>query len=450
LGRTIAIVGGGFCGVATAWHLLALARAGEPMKIHLVERQPPVGQGVAYAEGDPGYLLNVPVAEMSLDPTQPGHFLAWLLAHGYSAGAGDFVPRAWYGRYLQDSLRAAGAAARPEHSWTLEVGEAINVLPEGGGYAVRFADGRILLTDHIVLALGLMPPAERAFGLHLPPAGPWLVRDPWAPFSVAPLLPGSEALVLGAGLTAVDVALALLDSAGAARVHLVSRRGARLLPWQHAAAPLATLPEPWPLRASQWVNWARRTLRAGVDSATLVATLRPLLPDIWQCLPWVERRRFLRHARGFWESARQRLPVPTAKRLDAAVASGRLVLHRARVVGWQVDHEEVTATVRESSGSARLLTCQRVVLATGPEGNYRRVRHPLVQAFLGSGLARLDPLGLGLDVDTNGRLRDEEGSPSSRLWALGSVCRGVFWESTAVPELRLQAVQVAQGIWQTP
>jgi uncharacterized NAD(P)/FAD-binding protein YdhS len=126
-----------------------------------------------------------------------------------------------------------------------------------------------------------------------------------------------------------------------------------------------------------------------------------------------------------------------------------LVLHRARIVAWQVQGDEVVATLRDASGCARPLTCQRVVLAVGPESNYRRVTHPLVQALLGSGFARLDPLGLGLDVDTEGRLRDEEGSPSSRLWALGSVCRGAFWESTAVPELRLQAARVAQGIWQT-
>lgn len=441
---TVAIVGGGFCGVATAWQLRALAPAGARLQIHLIERQPPVGRGVAYAEGDPGYLLNTPVSQMSLDPAQPGHFLDWLHASGYAAGPADFVPRAWYGRYLEDALRTGWRDAPADQRLILEHGEVVGILPHGDRYALRLADGRELLADHVVLALGLAPPPDRAFGLNLSQAGPWLVRNPWEPAAVAPLPVGSEALVLGTGLTAVDVALALLERAGATRVHMVSRRGALPVAWQPAAHELPALPEPWPSRASQWLHWAHRT---GCDGATLVAALRPLMSHIWQSLPWVERRRFLRHAKGLWEGARQRLPVPTAARVEAALSAGRLTVHRGRVFGWSEQGTGVVVSVRGASGAVQAIAVPRVILCTGPESNYRRVRHPLVQSLLGTGLVRVDPFGLGLDVAAGGRLRGEDGELSPRLWGLGSLCKGAAWESTAVPELREQAVAIARGLW---
>ena len=45
-----------------------------------------------------------------------------------------------------------------------------------------------------------------------------------------------------------------------------------------------------------------------------------------------------------------------------------------------------------------------------------------------------------------GRLVDSVGSTDAPIWTLGSARRGELWESTAVPEIRTQAAQVAAAV----
>lgn len=442
----IVIVGGGFCGVAVAWHLRQQMPPSVALELSIVERCPPVGRGIAYAKADSHFLLNTPVEEMSLDAAQPTHFLDWLRQQGDAVTPDSFVARDRYGEYLEAALREGWGGPSLQSGLSIIAKEAVSFLPQGRQYALRLQDGQCLDADHVVFATGLMPPSERAFALNVPMDGSWLCRHPWASASRAPLPRGSESLVLGTGLTAVDVALALLERAGADRVHMVSRRGTLPLLWQPPAPTLPSLPEPWPASVSRWLHWARRQRLEGADGASIVAALRPWMPAIWRSLSWVERRRFLRHAKGHWEAARQRLPPPTAARLASALCAGKIVVHQARVKEWEDHGAEAVATLVDKEGHRARLAVARVVLCTGPEGNYRRIRHPLVQSLLGTGLARVDPLGLGLDVTSIGQLRDEDGAVSPGLWAIGSLTKGAFWESTAVPELRARAAELAMGL----
>ena len=60
------------------------------------------------------------------------------------------------------------------------------------------------------------------------------------------------------------------------------------------------------------------------------------------------------------------------------------------------------------------------------------------------GDACLDPLRLGLDALPDGRLVGRDGQASSLLFTLGPPLRGVLWESTAIPEIRVQAAALAR------
>ena len=57
------IVGGGAGGVMMALHLLH--RADAPVHVTLIENNPRVGRGIAYATANPSHLLNVPAGAMS-------------------------------------------------------------------------------------------------------------------------------------------------------------------------------------------------------------------------------------------------------------------------------------------------------------------------------------------------------------------------------------------------
>jgi uncharacterized NAD(P)/FAD-binding protein YdhS len=83
-----------------------------------------------------------------------------------------------------------------------------------------------------------------------------------------------------------------------------------------------------------------------------------------------------------------------------------------------------------------------VINCTGPASDYQRLADPLVQSLLHAGLARPDPLRLGLEVTADSALA----GPSRRLFAMGPVTRGAFWEVTSVPDIRQQCDALASQI----
>ena len=78
---------------------------------------------------------------------------------------------------------------------------------------------------------------------------------------------------------------------------------------------------------------------------------------------------------------------------------------------------------------------------TGPLGAIERTRDPLLKGLLDAGHIRPDHLGMGLEVDERSRVAGSE-----RLWALGPLTKGRYWEIVAVPDIRGQAAAVAEDI----
>ena len=74
------------------------------------------------------------------------------------------------------------------------------------------------------------------------------------------------------------------------------------------------------------------------------------------------------------------------------------------------------------------------------------MRDPLVAAMRRDGLIRPDRLGLGLDTDEDGRLVSADGRTSRGLTLVGPLRKGMLWEHTAVPELRVEAKRVADRL----
>jgi uncharacterized NAD(P)/FAD-binding protein YdhS len=87
----------------------------------------------------------------------------------------------------------------------------------------------------------------------------------------------------------------------------------------------------------------------------------------------------------------------------------------------------------------------RIILCIGPDGGSGWRDAPPVPALLRAGLARLDPLGLGLEALPDGSLLDAAGQPVPGLQAIGALTRNALWEITAVPEIRAQAAKAAKA-----
>jgi uncharacterized NAD(P)/FAD-binding protein YdhS len=464
--RHIAIVGAGFTGSLLAAHLLRGARA--PLVVHLIEYGSRPGTGVAYSTPNGAHVLNVRAYNMSAYPDDPRHFLRWLWSRAEGPtpeqpvppSGHAFVSRALYGAYIQDVLAEAQAEAPTHARLNLIRGEAVDVRTEDAANGrravhVRLGDGRVVSADTAALCIGNFPPsapclasatATEAF------ASDRFIGDPWDAAAIGRIDQDAPVAILGTGLTMVDTVLSLLDQGHRGPITAVSRRG--LLPLRHEEArpytsflhpdvlPSTVLDVLIALKAD-----ARRAVADGYDWRSAFDALRPHHHRIWAHLPMEERRRFLRHARPFWEVHRHRMAPQVADRIAAARAAGQLTILPGRL-----KDAALTATgldlhiVERGGGATRVLSPDALINATGTNCDYTRIRHPLVRSLLDRGLARPDPLRLGLDVTEGGAVIAADGTPAPRLLAFGPVAKAPFWEMTAVPELRSQCAEAARRI----
>ena len=91
-----------------------------------------------------------------------------------------------------------------------------------------------------------------------------------------------------------------------------------------------------------------------------------------------------------------------------------------------------------------------LVNCTGPAADVTAAAHPLLRQLLDAGLARPDPLRLVLDIGPRGAVRDAHGRPAADIFALGPLLRGSRYETTAIPEIRDQAVALARHLLAGP
>jgi uncharacterized NAD(P)/FAD-binding protein YdhS len=100
------------------------------------------------------------------------------------------------------------------------------------------------------------------------------------------------------------------------------------------------------------------------------------------------------------------------------------------------DEADLVLRYRSRDGRMHHLRAAHVINSSGPQFDISRVDHPLVKSALQQGLARPDPLGLGLEVTSDFELVETEGKSVPGLMGLGPLARANCWELTAVPELR--------------
>ncbi|MEV6595731.1 FAD/NAD(P)-binding protein [Actinoplanes sp. NPDC051346] len=414
--RTVAVVGGGCSGVLVMRELL---RCGDEDQVVLIEPDEP-GGGVAYGNAQPWHLLNSRAGAMSAYPDDPDHFVRWS-----GAAPGEFRPRREYGRYLRAVFDEA-VAANPGR---VEVrrARATRIVPEDGGGAVVLDDGSIVRADHVVLAVGGPTVARQPF------EHPHYIDDPWRPSVLEALPTDRPVLLIGTGLTAVDVALTLTaDDRRSAPVVAISRRG--LLPLTHTvdAAP----PEEPVLDDCATLRDVIRAVRSAAGEAgdwrPVVDGMRPYLDQLWTALTPEEQDAFLRHLARTWECHRHRMAPEVAARVVALREAGLLEIRRGGVAAWP-----------------GLADYAAVVNCAGP-GRLPGAAGPLVGGLLAEGLARLGPHDLGLDIDQAGRLVAADGRVNERLWVIGPLRRGAQWETTAVPEIRAQAHRLATDLRPRP
>lgn len=431
MARRIAIIGGGASGTLTALHLCR--EADHATSVTVVEPRERLGEGVAYGTTDESHLLNVAASGMSAYDDKPNHFAQWA-----ACTPDTFVPRRRYAEYLRHELAAqvrdnSLITFRHLRGVATQIDALAREVEVSGG-----SDSTTIQADAIVLALGNAAPAtpEWVATFTLLP----VTLDPWAPAALDAIPASSRVLCVGTGLTFVDVALTLARRG--VRVTGVSRHG--LLPEVHApigdtpSLPndmLATLQgvtesdtessfavSPGaisPVAVSRWI-------RSQPDWRAAFTSLRPVTQRLWRTLSSAQQAQFLRLARRYWDVHRHRMAANVAAELRGRQLDGLIQVRRGDA-----------RTLAESG------TFSHVVLCTGPDDSALLRSAPLA-GLVADGSVCAGPHGMGIATDAaTGQVHDAKGAHVDGLYAIGPLRRGTLWESTAVPEISIEARRLA-------
>jgi uncharacterized NAD(P)/FAD-binding protein YdhS len=437
--RHVIIIGGGASGVLLAYQLLQNHEFG--FRVTLIERRPEIGRGPAYHTSNPEHVLNVRAANMSALPDDPDHFWRWLSNRAEGPLCPDpycFVPRRTYGDYLASLTTPFTSSESGPPRLAIVHGQCVDVVEGAAGVTVMLADGSRQLGDIAVLATGNESPVAR-FPCDV---------DPWAPPSTA-VDKDTTVLILGTGLTMIDYVLSLLRDGHRGQIIAMSRRG--LLAKAHRRTDPMRIDEsdvPFGASASRLLRWLRERIDAhraqGGDWRSVIDAIRPYTQRLWHELPLGSRRRFLEHARAWWDVHRHRTAPEVEMRVTHALAARRLSLVAAKVTG--IEPNAAGALVRyrrRGRQDTASLQVGLIVDCTGIVKDPRATGNPVIQRLFEQGLARTDALHIGIDIADDCAVINRNGIASRRLFAAGPLTRAAFWEIVAIPDIRNQCAELA-------
>lgn len=426
----VAIIGGGVSGTSLA---VALSSRANPRFTAAIFEPAELGPGAAYAPQSASLLVNGPVRAMSAIASDKEHLARYLVDE-----PGDsLICRARYGAYI----RATASAALAAHNGITHIKKQIVDLEQtSSGFKLLAQDATSYLARNVVLALGNFAPSEDFLPRELREYSGF-ARDPWR-VDVAPFENRDVALI-GNRLTAMDVIALLDERAFRGSIHVISRHGLtpnvedtkqRGIDLVERGVDTAT-----PLRLLRSLRRIAKSYDG--DWRCVCEGLRPISGQVWSSWPLAERARFLRHLASMWGVHRYRVPPATFAAYVRLAAEGRIQSHAGRITGAKVD--SMISLELEHAGARRVVRAAHVVNCTGPSADITKVESKVVQNALSRGLIRPDELHLGVDATTSFSVLSSTGEPVQGLFAMGPLLRGLWYETTAVPEVTAHAAAIA-------
>lgn len=449
--KTLVIIGAGFSGAVTAVQFLQVCEPGT--HVVLLNRSGEMARGLAYGTSSSRHLLNVPAGNMSALVDQPDHFLHFCEGRLPGTTSSTFVPRKLYGDYLSWLLADAGHNCRKGVTFERITCEANSLEYQDGKARISLVDGRNLIADHVILAFGNFSPFNPSITSVARDAGRYLA-DPWSGAIEEPIDRQAPILLLGAGLTALDVALTLDQQGHRGVVYMLSRRGVRPLPHRasrHVESIAGEVVQSLQSASPTALGYLRRirelvrlAAEREIDWRDIVGALRPITAHLWGRLNEVERRRFLRHLQVYWDAHRHRVAPESFKAFSAQIEQGRLRPMAGRIQSIERLAKGLRVHVEQRGKSTvETVDVSHVINCTGPNSNLARVDDRLIAQLRQAGLIKLDSLGLGIRVDESLCVLDAHGNTVPWLSYVGPMLKAQFWEATAVPELRKYAKDLA-------
>lgn len=446
----VAVLGFGFSGLMVVANLVRAAQG--PLTLYIIDDNPH-GFGTAYSTQNPEHLLNVPAGKMGAFADDIGGFHGWLETDaGQHAAARlgvktqytpeDFAPRMLYASYLESIWRdCQEMAAHKKIEIKLVPSRAVAL--RNAPLAVLTARGDAIAADMVVLAVGhevkpLLPKLSAAS----------MIQNPWVHHALdgAAQWPAPVMLV-GTGLTAVDILLSLRRAGYQGEVVAASFSGA--LPMPHAPQSAVFQFRAEEIAAAKTLPQMLRLLRSSIRNVgqwrVVVDALRPHTQGLWQRLSTPKQLSALRRLSSVWSTHRHRMAPEIAARLEAEMVAKTFRILRSKAIDAHEENAAAHITIHTAHG-AHELQPSRVINCAGLELNLAKSANPLLRQLLAEGLVEAHATGLGMTADKHYRAW---GELHPNLYVVGSLLTGQLLESTAVPELRAQAAAIAQTLLRT-
>jgi uncharacterized NAD(P)/FAD-binding protein YdhS len=459
--RSVAVIGGGFCG---AFFAAQLARHSQvPVRVTIIEPRAMLGGGVAYSTTDPAHRINVPAARMTLFPDKATDFDDWFRRSGGLEADpealwrdGSAYPRrAVFGHYVA-GIVAGEHDANPLASIEHVRDQAIYVERVGEAYTIHLAQGGIIAAEIIVLATSHPPPGLPAMIASRLADDPGLIANPWAPGALENIEPNAGILIIGTGLTMADVVASLSRRGHTGHITAFSRRG--LLPRGHAKLPVP-IPFTWFTQHEAPRNLLALTrqvrafvAQAGSDRLPWQAVFDDVRANgqrIWRGFDTAEKKRFLRHLRVFWDAHRYRIAPQIEKILEDKQRDQSLHVFAASLRSVERQNDKITIGLqprRRPKDLTQHVTVDRVIVTTGPSHGTVVDQNPALSSLAQHGLLQADCLNLGIRVDPFGQVINPAGVSEPTLLVVGPLAREQYGELMGLPQVAAQPNAVAEHV----
>jgi len=330
----LAIIGGGASAVLLLSQLAALPAAAG-LRVDLYERSPRLGLGLAYSTQQKVHLLNVRAANMSALQDNKDDFANWVAPRGFDANA--FVPRKLYGEYLLEKLEAAKKILNV-NIINADVTKVRKISPEEYELEYNF---RTRMYRFAVQATGNVRPQRPKVEGKVA----WYFDDPWS-LDFTQLADMREVALVGSGLTATDMILALYAKKFTGNISIYSRHA--LPPASHAAPavyPSFLIPEEpkegekpkekEKLSAYKLLHLIRHHVKEAkkknIPWQAVIDSIRPHTNDLWDDWTKRERERFMKRLFTLWNVHRHRMAPEIAQAVNVLVKAGRVQFVKSSV-----------------------------------------------------------------------------------------------------------------------
>jgi uncharacterized NAD(P)/FAD-binding protein YdhS len=453
---SIAIIGGGYAGTILARKIIEQT---VNVQITIFNSSTEISKGVAYDCNQKSSLLNVPAGKISALPEDVNHFLDWCLKHPTYKNdsreliAGAFLPRQLYGAYLNEVWEETVKIAKDNNVSLQVLNEKVNHLVVADNHVNLQTESSTYQFDKCVLATGNELPgkpknieseflnSDRYYN------NPWDVDY----HKIDKSLP---TLIIGNGLTMVDIVLNMRDNHYYQKIISISPNGFNILPHRNFGftytGALANIE--FPISLLELITLFNREMKNlkkfGVSPEPIIDALRPNTQKIWQQFTSDEKAKFMTRVRHLWGVARHRIPFVSYDTIMKEQVNQQLNILAGKITSVQENKDGIEVKIWDKRTKREVsVMVGAIINCTGPETNITKSNNVLLNQLYAEGIINQDPLFLGISTNCkNYKTLQKNGAENQNIYAIGSLLKGELWETTAVGDLRVQAKELAQEL----